>query len=478
MTGNWKLETDPETTFMSLLIRTLSLLLLLVVPLSLRPAAQAARTAPGTNHVVIISLDGFAGWALDDPHLPAPTLRRLAAEGATARSMRPVNPTVTWANHTSMVTGVTAARHHVIFNGLLVREAGVPPRVEPWRDRNDMVKARTVYDAAFEKGLTTAQVDWVAIYNAPTITWEFRERPDPANPISRELVDAGIISQADLEGFGSRNILFRDHVWTRAAAHIIRQHQPNLMMFHLLNLDSTQHRYGPRTPAAMTGMAHLDSQVAEILAAVRESGLAERTTVFVVSDHGFKLVKRQIRPNAAFQQAGLLSTEGNKVTRAEVYSMPEGGTALVYVTVPDPSNALLNRAKKALQGLEGIDSIVEPADFARFGLPQPTESDQMGALLLVARDGYAFTGDATAPAVVDAPASSQGSHGYVASDPDLGALFIASGRGIKKGVTLDSVSTLDLAPTMARLLGVELKGVEGKVLTGILSAESETPARR
>ena len=30
---------------------------------------------------------------------------------------------------------------------------------------------------------------------------------------------------------------------------------------------------------------------------------APRTTVFVLSDHGFKAVKRQIRPNAAFLKA-------------------------------------------------------------------------------------------------------------------------------------------------------------------------------
>ena len=105
---------------------------------------------------------------------------------------------------------------------------------------------RTLYDAAHEKGLTTAQVDWVAILNAPSITWEFPERPDPKGGIAQEAVKAGILSQADLEGFASKNILWRDRIWTMAAAHIIRQHRPNLMLFHLLNLDSTQHRYGPQ----------------------------------------------------------------------------------------------------------------------------------------------------------------------------------------------------------------------------------------
>ena len=134
---------------------------------TLLPAGGSQQPPGASNHVVIISLDGFAGWALDDPHLPVPTIRRLAAGGAAASSMRPVNPTVTWPNHTAMVTGVTPAKHGVLFNGILVRKPGVAPRVEPWRDKMEMVRARTLYDAAHERGLTTAQVDWVAILNAP-----------------------------------------------------------------------------------------------------------------------------------------------------------------------------------------------------------------------------------------------------------------------------------------------------------------------
>ena len=89
----------------------------------------------------------------------------LAARGAVAKGMRSVNPTVTWPNHTSIVTGVTPAKHGVLFNGMLIRDPGVPPRVEPWRDKKEMVRAPTLYDVAHEAGMTTAQVDCVAILN-------------------------------------------------------------------------------------------------------------------------------------------------------------------------------------------------------------------------------------------------------------------------------------------------------------------------
>jgi predicted AlkP superfamily pyrophosphatase or phosphodiesterase len=434
-------------------------------------AIGIAAQPPAANHVVIISLDGFAGWALDDLYLPAPTLRRLAKQGATAKGMIPVNPSVTWPNHTTMVTGVTPSRHGVLFNGTLIRTPGGQPRIEPWRDKKEMVRVPTLYDAAHEKGMTTAQVDWVAILNAPTITWRFEERPDPKGEVARELVKAGTISEEDLASFATKNILYRDHIWTEAALHILRQHRPNLLLFHLLNLDSTQHRYAPRTPAAMTAMTLLDGQVAKVVDTLEQTGLMPRTTLFVVSDHGFKTVKRQIRPNAALLKAGLITAQDGKIAKTEAYVVPEGGTAMVYVTVPDQSGALLARVKQTLQGIEGIDRVIEPAQYGEFGLPTPSANEQMGALFLTAKDGYAFSADTNEPFVVDAPPTSLGTHGYVSTEPDIRALFIAFGRGIKPGVVLDSVKTIDVAPTAARLLGVELKDVEGRVLQEVLTGK-------
>jgi predicted AlkP superfamily pyrophosphatase or phosphodiesterase len=449
--------------------RLFSVPLLLTLSATIVLIAQTRAGSDAANHVVIISLDGFMASAMFDESVPLPTLRRLASQGAIARGMRPVNPTVTWANHTSMVTGVTPAKHGVIFNGLLVRAPGVPPHVEPWRDRSEMVHAPTLYDVAHARGMTTAQVDWVAIWNAPTVTWEFRERPDPQGAIAREMIGAGLVSQEVVENLAEKNIVFRDHVWTAAAAHIIREHRPHVMMFHLLTLDSVQHRYGPGTLAATSAMAHLDGQVAQIAMAVKQAGLAARTTFVIVSDHGFKTVRRQIMPNAAFMKAGLLEVTEGKVTSAQVCLMSEGGTALVYLTVTDADGQLLARARAALTGIEGIDTIIEPSDYGAYGLPTPQASDQMGALLLTAKDGYSFSTAATGEVVADAAEGSLGAHGYLSTDPELQALFIASGRGIKAGVTIDSMQTIDLAPTMARLLGLELKDVDGRVLSEILT---------
>ena len=96
---------------------------------------QVAAPAPAVKdrHVILISLDGFPAIALDNPRTPVPTLHRLVREGARAAAVIPVNPVVTWPNHTTYVTGVTPAKHQVMFNGLLMRDAAGVPKIEPWR---------------------------------------------------------------------------------------------------------------------------------------------------------------------------------------------------------------------------------------------------------------------------------------------------------------------------------------------------------
>ena len=332
-----------------------------------------------------------------------------------------------------------------------------------------MVRARTLYDVAHAAGLTTAQVDWVAIWNAPTITWEFRERPEVAQAIPQEMIKAGLVSEDDVASFGTRNIVWRDEVWTTAAAHIIRQHRPNLMLFHLLNLDSTQHRYGPRTPAAMTTMAHLDAQVARIVDAVEDAGLTARTTFFVVSDHGFKTVKRHIRPNTAFAQAGLLTvTDGKVDERGRLLGARGRHRARLRHRPGSGRRGAPSARRPRLPASKASSASPSRRSSPRSGSRCREESDQMGALFLIARDGYAFTADASGPVVIDAPSASLGSHGYIATDPDLSALFIASGRNVRKGMTLDTVNTIDLGPTAAELLGVSLGTVQGRVLREIL----------
>ncbi len=418
--------------------------------LALWLCALAVAQSPGSPKVVMISLDGFPAYALNDPKLPIPTLRKLMRAGVGG-AMTAINPTVTWPNHTTMVTGVRADEHGLLANGTIVRTGSWPPvKVEPMIDMVKMVHAPTVYEAARRAGLTTAQVDWVAINNAPGITWAFAEWPSAGGTLEREMIAKGVISAADLDGFTKANILWRDQIWTRAGEYLIRAHQPDLLLLHLLSLDSEHHQYGPNTLAGRTAMAFLDSCVEKLVTAVHQAGLSARTTFLIVSDHGFKAYQREIRATVALQAAGL----GDKA-----YVLPEGGAAFVYVKAAE----WIPKVRETLSGVEGIDRIYGVDEFPALGLPRPERDPQFGQLLLAAKDGYSFSGATGGPVTAAVPQVG-GSHGYLASDTDMNPIFIASGRGVKAGVKLGVVSNLDIAPTIAKLLGIALPSAKGKPL--------------
>ena len=423
---------------------------------------HAEKNAQKHRTVVVISLDGFPAYALDDPRLPIPTLRKLARLGAVAASIRPVNPTVTWPNHTAIVTGVEPSEHQVLYNGVLVRrESGSRPSIEPWRDKEQMVQAQTIYDAAYDAGLTTAQVDWVAIYRAKTITWEFPELPDPDGAIERELISAGTVTPEQLRTFEASTQAWQDEIWTAAAEDILERHKPNLLLFHLLTIDDTNHEYGPMTPASLTAMAFLDAKVKQIVDVLERTGLSDNATLIVVSDHGFRTYKHKIQANVLLREKGLLST-GPDQPKGDAWVMAEGGTAMVYVTNPSRKTDLVPELRRLFAGVEGVKGAYGVEDFAKLGLPTPTHSDQAPDLVLAAAPDYMFGNESEGDLITHVPPA--GTHGYLNSDPKMQAIFIAWGAGVPKGIHLGDISNLDVAPTVAALLGIELKRAKGHAI--------------
>ena len=259
--------------------------------------------------VVVISLDAFGAATLQDPYIATPTLHKLMRDGVYATAMRPINPTVTWPNHTALITGQDASRHHVLVNGLIVgQRTDVKPHVEPWVPKAQLVAVPTLYDIAHDAGLTTGEVDWVAITSPGTIDWAFTERPDPDAQIERELIADGKTTRADLLDFTNYPAAWRDRIYTNAAIDILRKHHPDLLLVHLLSMDAIQHATGFDTEADFNTEAFLDDRVAEVLDAVRANGDLARTTFFVVSDHGQQSVHNALHPNVLLKEANLQST--------------------------------------------------------------------------------------------------------------------------------------------------------------------------
>jgi predicted AlkP superfamily pyrophosphatase or phosphodiesterase len=456
--------------------KTLVFTALLMAMLAGGTGAQAGDTPRASNDgtaasqgpiVVLITLDGFPARALKDPRLPMPTLRKLQADGAYAQGMQPINPSVTWPNHTTLITGVTAAEHHVMANGLISFPAdGSELEVKPWVPKDQLVHARTLYDALAERGMSTGQVDWVAIYGAKNVQWSFAERPVLDSPIVQDLIAQGVVTADQISNFNESSPAWRDLIWTDAAIDILTRHTPNLLLFHLLETDTLQHEYGALSPAGYAAMAYADSCVARLIEAARTAGILDRITFIIASDHGFTDYTHSIRPNVALAQQGLLQMQKGSY-RGDAWILPEGGEASLFIRDASKRAALTPRLRAYFETQPGIAAVYGAADAQKLGVPAPGTTDQAPNLYLVAKPGYAFQ-DGIEPPLVKDVNPARGAHGYLNTDPDMQALFIASGAHIRKGIELGPITNLRVAPTIAKILGISLPAAQQSPLTEAL----------
>ncbi len=108
-----------------------------------------------TDHLIVISFDCLA--SLDMPFLETmPNFRRLMDGAAICRHVETVYPSVTYACHTSIITGNFPALHGITTNTLLQ-----PGKASPdWYWQRRHIKGTTLFDEAKKAGMTTAALLW------------------------------------------------------------------------------------------------------------------------------------------------------------------------------------------------------------------------------------------------------------------------------------------------------------------------------
>ncbi len=439
--------------------------------LFLLPLLMAAPATP--KSLLLISIDGMGAAYLtqaDGHGLKIPNLRRMMKEGAYADGVVGVVPTVTYPSHTTLVTGVSPAIHGIYANTTFDPEQR---NLAGWYWYAEDIKIPTLWDAASAAGLTTASVNWPVTVGAPKINHLIPEVWRTGSPEDRKLVRAlstpGML--ADLEsklGPYAEELntdLPNDRLRASFAAEIFRRYHPGFMTVHLAALDHAEHGAGPFSPEANEVLEGTDALIGQLRDAALQAD--PHATICVVSDHGFLPVTHHLNIAAAFIAAGLINP-GDKKTQwgtpivQSWTAMPwvNGGSVAVVLRQPQDETAL-KQTKTLLDQLAA-----DPAN----GIRRVVGKEELGKLggfpsadfLLDMQSGYQADFNLTGP--LHRNTQSGGTHGYLPEQPELRSSFLITGETLPKGKNLGVIDMTQIAPTLARILGLALPSATGKAL--------------
>lgn len=440
----------------------LSLFIASILGLSL--AAQSVR------HVVLITIDGMRPEFYEDPSWPAPTLQHLKQEGAYAIKVRPVFPTVTLPNHTSMITGALPARHGVYTNTPFTPLSTMPS----WNYYAKIIKSPTLFDKLHALGKVTAAVDWpVGVgmngvdYNIPNY-FALNDEMDNIALMRQSVQPSGFwdelvanaLGKVPSEEINSDHFLRTDENVSRMAAYIIMRYKPTFMAVHVTETDHAQHDYGREGYEVRAAVETVDRAVGAILEAIDRAGIKDSTSILVAGDHGFADIHSAIFPNVWLAKAGILHPAGPH-WRAKFHSA--SGSALLYLEDPKDTAAIraIHRVLDTIpEKYRQLFRLVERPELDRLGV------DSAAVMALAPEPGIAVGNSAEGEVL---RAAHGGTHGFMNDTPEMYTGFIAYGVGIRKGAVIPLMGTQDIAPIIARLLDIDFSCPDGVLYPGLIS---------
>ena len=423
----------------------LPLMLLAMLSLSQLKAQQV-------KHVIIVTIDGFRPDFYLDSTWKANNIRELMKTGTYTLGMNSVFPSMTYPSHTTIITGVQPAKHGIYYNSIFEPTGSTGKQY--WNAGS--IKVPTLWCLAKEKGLKVSSILWPVSAEAP-VDYNIPDIGGLGESIRAQYSrPAGFTDTVQKLLLGGRGFdLARDVQTAQIAAHVIEVNKPNLMTVHLLGVDHFEHEEGRDGPQVRQAVAGADSGIAIIAKALRTAGIWENTVLIVTGDHGFVDVKQVISPNLWLIKAGLITNIETNDWKAQFYSV--SGSTYLYLRNPKDKQTL-SRVKKILAELpeeeKKLFRIIDREKLSAVG------GNPEVAFALAGENGTSFDNRLTGTIIRPGKG---GAHGFFPDFQEIRTGFVAVGPGITKGGVIGSMNERDIAPSVAKMLNLNLKKHDGKI---------------
>ena len=412
--------------------------------------------------------------------LNLPNLTRMMHDGVYAKGVTGVLPTLTYPSHTTIMTGVSPAKHGIYsnttFDPLNKNQVG-------WYWYTGDIKVPTLWDAAHAAGLKTANVYWpvsvgTSAIHAPidfNLAQIWRTNTPDDLKLQRSLSTPGLIAELETKAAiagapdvaamdaapghypnGEEETVAEDETRARYAVELLALKHPDFMTVYFTGLDTEQHKTGPFSPSSNAVLERIDALVGQVRAAAEKQSPGH-AYVCVISDHGFASVQHDVNLYEEFLANGLFTLNAQHTIESwKAMPWPMGGSAAVILA--DPNDAATKAkvdillAKLAGDPANGIARILTHDEvISGRGLPN---AESMVVMAPGYELGYGFV-----PPLVT-PGTNGGMHGYSPDRPEMRSSFFLTGPSITHDKSLDQIDMRNIAPTLARIMGARLPDAE------------------
>ncbi|MDF8333340.1 alkaline phosphatase family protein [Novosphingobium cyanobacteriorum] len=433
-------------------------------------AAPAQAKSETGGPVLLISIDGLRpGDVLEAEKrgLKLPNLTRFVKEGVSATGVVGVLPTLTYPSHTTLITGVAPAAHGIVnnqtFDPTQINQSG-------WFWYAEDEKARTLWDAAHDAGLSTGNVHWPVSVGAHNLTWNVPQiwrtgHADDAKLI-RALATPGLVQALEHDcggpyADGIDESLPGDQNRAKFAVKLIEAHRPDFVTVYLAALDHQEHATGPGSAEANRTLEAIDALVGDMVAA--EAKAHPDALVSVVSDHGFAPVDTVVNLYRAFIDAGLVTLDDKGRIKAwDAVPWASGGSFAIMLARPDDA-ALKDKVGALLARLQA-DPAARFAEVIGKDAIAKAGANPQATFYVNLKLGAVAAPFITADTPLTIPSPSKGMHGYFPAAPEMRSTFLAMGPGVAKGRNLGEIDMRAIAPTLARAMGGTLPDAQVQAL--------------
>jgi predicted AlkP superfamily pyrophosphatase or phosphodiesterase len=317
---------------------------------------------------------------VDTPHLSA------LAERGGVRSLDTVVPAVTCSVQSTLLTGLPPSGHGAVANGWYFRDTA---EIALWKQSNQLVAGEKVWDAGKRRdpSFTCANMFWwynmystvdISATPRPMYPADGRKLPDhyAEPPELRDELNAHLGTFPLFTFWGPATTIESSRWITNATLYVRKTKAPTLTLCYLPHLDYGLQKWGPdpTDPRIVQDLREVDALVGDLIADAARAG----DRIIVVSEYGIVPVREAVHINRCLREAGLIRVRAEEHGReildagaSRAFAVADHQVAHVYVQ----HGADVAAVKRLLEGLDGVDQVLDDLAKRAMGLDHPRSGE-------------------------------------------------------------------------------------------------------